>query len=175
MKKCTVIYAIVCAIATLIFLPCSQTFAQGKATSDDVYQLILRAVPVMEELGDAGLEAFKDPKGEFVYKDTYVLVLDCDKMVLAAHPNNKLIGIDLKDHLDKNPDPGKRKNQDREVCEVSTRANGGWVEYYWEKLGSDVPSRKISFTVRVPNTGYALVSGIYDDTTSVEELNARLK
>ena len=121
------------------------------------------------------MEAFKDPKGEFVYKDTYVLVVDCANMVLVAHPNNKIIGLDLKKNMDKNPDPAKRKQHDRELCEVSQRPNGGWVEYYWEKLGSKEPSRKISFAIRAPGTDYVLVAGIYNETTSVDELNASLK
>ena len=96
-------------------------------------------------------------------------------MVLVAHPNNKLIGLDLKKNVDKNPDPAKRKQHDRELCEVSQRPNGGWVAYYWEKLGSKEPSRKISFAIRAPGTGYALVAGIYDEATSVDALNASLK
>ena len=152
-----------------------RALAGDNATPDEVYGLILKAVPVIEELGPEGLEAFQDPHGEFVYKDTYVLVLDCANMVLAAHPNKKLIGLDLKNHLDKNPDPAKRKNHDAEICKVSARPNGGWVEYYWEKLGSSEPARKISFALKVPGTDYTVVAGIYDEATSVEELNATLK
>ena len=155
----------------LLAIPFSAAVAQDKATPQEVYELILKAVPILESLGEAGLEAFKDPKGEFVYKDTYVLVLDCAGMVLAAHPNNKLIGIDLTKNMDKNPDPAKRKNHDQEICDVSKNPNGGWVEYYWEKLGESAPSRKISFALQVPGTDYTLVAGIYDDNTSVEELN----
>ena len=167
-------------IGTVVLMLCvslinTPVCAEEKATPEEVYTLILKAVPVVEELGEAGLEAFKDPKGEFVYKDTYVLVLDCANMVLVAHPNKKLIGLDLKNNFDKNPDPAKRKQHDREICQVSQRPNGGWVEYYWEKLGSTEPSRKISFTIRAPGTDYALVAGIYDETTSVDQLNASLK
>jgi cytochrome c len=168
------------AIATIVFfallaVPFTATHAEEKATPQEVYELILKAVPVIESLGEAGLEAFKDPKGEFVYKDTYVLVLDCAGMVLAAHPNNKLIGLDLKKNLDKNPDPAKRKNHDQEICVTGKNPNGGWVEYYWEKLGESTPSRKISFALQVPGTDYTLVAGIYDENTSVDELNKMVK
>ena len=163
------------ALFLSLSLVCAPSYAGEKATADEVYELIIKAVPVVEELGEPGLDAFKDPKGEFVYKDTYVLALDCTNMVLVAHPNNKLIGLDLKNNQDKNPDPAKRKNHDREICQVSKQPNGGWVEYYWEKLGSGQPARKISFAIQVPGTDYTLVSGIYDDATSVDELNASLK
>ena len=166
-------FSLAIAIAMFFSLPCTATFAEEKATPDEVYELILKAVPVIEQLGEAGLEAFKDPKGEFVYKDTYVLVLDCGKMKMAAHPNPKVIGISL-DNMDKHPDPSKRKYQSREACEMGSRPTGGWVDYYWPKLGSSEASRKISFNIKVPGTDYVLCSGIYDDTTSVEELNASL-
>ena len=169
------IIALNVAAALLISLFSLPAFAQDKATPEEVLNLILNAVPVMEKLGPEGLEAFKDPKGEFVYKDTYVLVIDCENMVLLAHPNPKFNGISLKDHLDKNPDPAKRKYHDVEVCEVAKRPYGGWVEYYWEKLGETEPSRKISFAIQVPGSNYTLVAGIYDDNASVEELNAKLK
>ncbi len=118
------------ALLGLVIFSAVPGLAQERATPQEVYELILEAVPVIEELGEEGLEAFKDPNGEFVYKDTYVLVLDCDNLVLAAHPNEKIVGIDLSNHLDKNPEPDKRKNHDKALCKVGSRPNGGWVEYY---------------------------------------------
>jgi cytochrome c len=59
-----------------------------------------------------------------------------------------------------------------EISAASKTPTGGWVEYYWEKLGETTPSRKISFAIQVPGTDYTLVAGIYDDTTTVDELNA---
>lgn len=174
MKRFSAVTAAI-VFTMMIAAPFTTVCAGEKATPEEVYELILKAVPVVESLGEAGLDAFKDPNGEFVYKDTYVLALDCSQMVLAAHPNNKLIGLDLKNNQDKNPDPAKRKNHDREICEVSKRPNGGWVEYYWEKLGESTPSRKISFAIQVPGTDYALVSGIYDEGTSVDSLNQMVK
>ena len=53
--------------------------------------------------------------------------------------------------------------------------NGVWVEYWWEKLGEEKPARKISFMVQVPGQPFQVTAGIYDDSTSVEELNKSLK
>jgi len=155
-------------------LCCSSAAAQDKATPQEVYDLIIKAVPVVQELGEDGLEAFKDPKGEFVYKNAYVIAFDCGKMKMAAHPNPKLVGIDLTNHQDKNPDPAKRKNQDREACEISKRPNGGWMEYYWNKPNSEEVARKVGFVIGVPGTDYALMSTIYDDDANIDELNASL-
>ena len=168
-------YSLLVVLACTMFLPSGMVFAGEQATPDEVYELILKAVPVVEELGQAGLEAFNDPHGEFVYKETYILVLDCATMTIAAHPNNKIIGRSLKGDLDKNPDPAKRIEHGEAMCEVGNRPNGGWLAYYWDKIGSSEPARKISFCLRVPGKDYTLVAGIYDETTSVEELNSQLK
>ena len=159
----------------MVAVSCSFSLAEEKATPEEVLNLILEGVPVIEQLGADGLKAFSDPKGEFVFKDTYIYVVDCEKMIVLAHPNTKLIGIEVKNLEDKNPDPSKRIIHNNLLCEVGKRPYGGWVEYYWEKLGEDKPSRKISFSILAPNTNYALISGIYDDNTSVEELNSKLK
>jgi cytochrome c len=63
---------------------------EDKATAMDVYDLVLKVHGVLSSRGEKGLEAFNDPKGEFVYgefvyKDTYVFVQQCPEHV-AAHP-----------------------------------------------------------------------------------------
>ena len=146
----------------------------SQATTDEVYDIILKAVNVLGTLGEEGLAAFNDPKGEFSYKDTYVMVINCDTMKIVAHPNPKLVGLDVAEGMDKNPDPAKQINPNVAVCEVKKNPNGGWVEYYWEKLGETTPSRKISFALGVPETPWVLVAGIYNDTISVQELNAKI-
>lgn len=150
-------------------------FAQDSATTDDVYELILRAVPVIQELGQEGLDAISDPKGEFVKKGAYVYVIDCATMKMVAHPAKKLVGLDLSNDRDKNPDPAKVKMHSREMCELSKLPSGGWLEYYWNKLGSEEVARKVGFVIGVPGTSYALMSAIYDDTSDVAKLNASLK
>ncbi|WP_022666394.1 cache domain-containing protein [Desulfospira joergensenii] len=163
------------ALAALVLGWGSSCFAEESATPQEVFDLILKAVPVVEQLGEEGLAAFNDPNGEFVYKDTYVLAVDCAKMVMAAHPNEKLVGKNLKGFMDKNPDPAKRKEPNVEMCEAGKQPNGGWTEFYWVKLGDDQPLRKINFSIQVPGTEYTLIAGIYDEHTSLEELNAQLK
>ena len=173
MKK---LISIVSALLVLSFFTGSSAFAQDNgATADDVYELILKAVPVIDELGEDGLKAFDDPKGEYVYKGAYVFVIDCSTMTMVAHPAKHMVGADLSKSIDKNPDPAKRKKHGDEMCELSKRPNGGWLEYYWNRLGSEEVARKIGFVIGVPGTTYALASTIYDDTTDIDKLNASLQ
>ena len=85
-KKAFVFCAMFIAVLSLTAMP---AMAQDKATTKDVYDLIIKAAEVMQSLGEEGLEAFKDPKGEFTYKDTYVLVIDCAAMKMLAHPQSQ--------------------------------------------------------------------------------------
>lgn len=153
----------------------STAFAADKATPEEVYEMIVKAVNVVQELGDEGLEAFNDPKGEFVWKDTYVFVIDCGEMKILAHPKAKRIGKDIKNNQDKNPDPAKKIYHNRTMCEIANNPNGGWISYYWPKLGQDTASRKISFVLKAPGTNYVLVAGIYNDDADVEALNKQLQ
>ena len=68
----------------------------SKATPEDVYNLVLKAYEVVKALGEESFPAFNDPKGEFVYKDTYILIQRCPSQ-MVAHPYalDKLKDIDL--------------------------------------------------------------------------------
>jgi hypothetical protein len=137
---------------------------EDKATAEDVYNLVLKAHEVISSLGKEGLEAFNDPKGEFVYKDTYVFVQECPKYVVA-HPFalDKLKGRDLS---------GVYPHQNT-LCEGAKNPNGTWVEYQWPKPGETKPSRKVGFIIAVEGTPYAVVASIYSDDLSIDELNAK--
>lgn len=172
MKKLSLMMLI--GIISTIF-PLSMAMAEGKATPEEVYEKILQANEVVQQLGDEGLAAFKDPKGEFVWKDSYVFVIDCAKMTIVAHPKAKRIGAELQNNKDKNPDPEKKIYHNRAQCKIAETPNGGWVSYYWPKLKEEVASRKISFVLKSQGTDYALVAGIYNDNVNVETLNAQLK
>lgn len=165
------------AVLTLVFalLAASPGFAGEKATPKEVYDMILNAANVLETLGDEGLDAFNDSKGEFVWKDSYVFIIDCSKMKIVAHPKKKRIGADLSNNMDKNPDPSKRKMHNREMCELAKNPMGGWVDYYWGKLGDAKPTRKIGFIIQVPGTPYSATAGIYNDAVDVADLNRQLQ
>ena len=138
----------------------------GKATPEDVYNLVVKAYEVVKALGEESLAAFNDPKGEFVYKDTYVLVERCPSE-MAAHPfaMAKLKGVDIDKTLPFN----------RSLCDAGEKPGGSWGEYAWPKPGETEPSRKISYCIRVEGTPYTLMAGIYSDTAKVEDLNKTLR
>jgi cytochrome c len=138
----------------------------SKAAPQDVYDLVLKAYDVVQALGEESFPAFNDPKGEFVYKDTYVLIQRCPSE-MVAHPFAlaKLKGVDLNKTLSFN----------KALCDCGEKPGGSWGEYYWPKPGETEPSRKISYSLRVDGTPYTVMAGIYSDTEKVEDLNKTLR
>lgn len=158
----------------ILFFVSGPVKAQQRATPQEVYDMVLKAALMIEQLGTEGLTALSETR-EFIWKDSYVWAVDCGRDVVVAHPNRKVIGLKLATGWDKNPDKSKRKQHNLEMCKGAANPAGIWVEYWWEKLGDNKASRKISFMVQVPGQPYQVTAGIYDDSTSVVKLNQSLK
>jgi cytochrome c len=142
-------------------------FAAESATVDEAYAKVLAGAGVMESLGVAGLAAFNDPKGEFVWKDSYTTIVDCQKSEIVAHPSPKLIG--LSSDVVKDMKTGKLVI--KEFCEASN-PHGTWLEYWWTKPGGEEKMfRKLMFAIPVEGTPYIVAAGIYDENMTLEELN----
>jgi len=142
--------------------------AQDKATAQEVIAKVREAASALSKTGD--LAQFNQKQDPWVWKDTYVLVQDCDKMVVAAHPlRPEQIGQGLgsiKNTSGKNiyPDPAA-------LCDGAKKPSGVWIEYRWTKQGEKEDSRKISYYLSVKGTPYVAAAGIYDDKATIAELS----
>jgi cytochrome c len=156
----------ICLMAFLILFSFSPALADdSKATPQDVYDIVLKAYDVVKALGEESFPAFNDPKGEFVYKDTYAMVQRCPDAMMA-HPfaMEKLKGFDL-----------TKFPFNEALCDAGEKPGGGWVEYNWPKPGETDPSRKVSYVIKVEGTPYTVMAGIYSDTAKIEDLNKTLR
>ena len=52
----------------------------------------------------------------------------------------------------------------QEQQKASKNPDGGFVRYSWRKLGSSIPSSKISFVREIPEWGWTIGAGVYLDT-----------
>lgn len=157
---------LVMLVAFVVLFSSVQVRAEGdKATPQDVYDLVLKAYEVVKALGEKSFPAFNDPKGEFVFKDTYAFVERCPS-VMAAHPfaMEKLKEVDL----------DKTFPFNTPICAAGEQSGGSWIEYMWPKPGETAPSRKVSYSLRVEGTPFTVISGIYSDTAKIDELNKTL-
>ncbi|MCP4379998.1 MAG: calcium:proton antiporter [Hyphomicrobiales bacterium] len=153
--------------------------ADEGATPQEVVAKVHEAATYLEENGEAGLALFDKAKSPFVWKDSYVFVLDCPADVIAAHPieGTKGLAISTLEDVD-------GRDFGRLMCEASAQPDGSWVVYKWPKPVADdgadqlaeasEASRKVAFILKVAGTPYTVGAGDYDDTLAVEDLEGLL-
>jgi cytochrome c len=128
------------------------------ATPDEVITKCHEAAKFIRDNGiDAAMKSIGDKNGPFVWKDTYVFLMNMDGKMLA-HPmkpalTEKETLVEVKDTAG--------KPLFLEFIEVANNKGKGWVDYMWPKPGQDDPALKSSFIYRVPGTQYIVGAGIY--------------
>ncbi|RJR33422.1 MAG: calcium:proton antiporter [Desulfobacteraceae bacterium] len=151
------------------------------ATPEEVIQKTQEAAKFLAEEIAKGPEAEKaalaymnkQENNRFVWKDTYVWVLccECEPKTNAAHPiNQKIVGPDLSGMKDK-----QGNLFFLQFCETSRNPKGGWVEYWWPKVGETKASRKITYVVKVPGTKYQVGAGTYDEKLDAQALGKLIR
>ena len=152
--------------ALLSFGLCQQDVAQDKATPQELPQKVQEAAASLSKSGESGLAVFDNKPSPWVWKDTYIFVLDCGRGVMAAHPMKpELIGKPLTSLTDAHGKPAFEL-----LCAATRNPNGTWAEYSIPKPGEKDPSRKISYGYRVEGTSYVVGAGIFDAQTQINDL-----
>ncbi|MFC2102323.1 cache domain-containing protein [Bacteroidota bacterium] len=110
--------------------------------------------------GESAFEKLKDLTSEFVFKDSYIFVLDTSYTLLVNAPFHDLEGKNLYDMQDVNG-----KYFFREFVQVAEEDGSGWVFYKWPKPGETKPSNKCSYIKKIATRGkiYIVGTGIYHD------------
>jgi cytochrome c len=145
-------------IAALMLSLAGPTWAGGSATQDEVVAKCQEAAKFIHDKGvDAAIKAIGDKSGPFVWKDTYVFLMNMDGKMLA-HPikpelTQKESLVEVKDSAG--------KPLFLEFIELANSKGKGWVDYMWPKPGQDQPAAKTSYIYRVPETQYIVGAGIY--------------
>lgn len=123
-----------------------------------VVDMVTNAVNRIETDGEAAFEQFRDPKGPFIAKDSYIFVFDPNgvDLVNPAFPN--LEGRNLMDLKDT-----QGKELVREMMHVAQTKDSGWVDYMWPKPGESVSTQKSAYVSRAKLAhGWVLVGcGVY--------------
>ena len=135
-------------------------FAGDSATKDECVSMCKKAAALITEKGlDAGLAEINNPKGQFVWKDSYVFALNTANGQTMAHPIKPgLIGKNLMGVKDIN---GVMLFV--EFQKVGQSASGeGWVSYMWPKPGEKKPSPKHAYIYKVPGHDLSMGAGIYE-------------
>lgn len=156
------------ALALFVVTAPRVTVGQVAATPQEVVAKVREAASTLSKTGDVA--QFNQKRSSWVWKDTYISVLDCDKKVLVAHPvRADLIGqsmTSIKDMRGKSlyPDPAA-------FCDAAMKPSGVWTEYWWAKRGEKEGSRKLSYHLGGKGTPYVVAAGVYDDKMTIAELS----
>ena len=150
-------------IACFLVIPVLVMFLAGplwaeSATKEEVIAKCQEAAKYIRDNGiDAAIQTISDKAGPFVWKDTYVFLMNMDGKMLA-HPIKP--ELTQKETLVKVKDTAG-KPLFMEFIELANSKGKGWVDYLWPKPGQDKPAAKTSYIYRVPNTQYIVGAGIY--------------
>lgn len=138
-----------------------------KETPQSVVANVHKAVELLKQKGSEALSILTDPKSEFNDRDAYLFIIDVDSSLVVSNPRfPERTGGNIREHLDW---AGKRYGV--ELCEVAMQG-GGWIEFIWPKPGTNEGVRKISYICPIPGMRYTVCAGIYNDTMTLDELNA---
>jgi hypothetical protein len=159
----------VCLLAVLPGAASAQSeMVTGKATPQEVYQKVTEAAQFLAKSGEKGLKEFENSRGKFVWKDTFVWVTECEKNYCLPTPKSQDLGLSLSQM--KCHQTGKLYILG--LCDdMAAHPEGAWVEHWQPRPGFDKPQRKVSFMMQVPKSPYQVVSDVFDDATTLEELN----
>jgi signal transduction histidine kinase len=147
-------------LAVLLALCLAVTAFADKATKEEVIAKVKEATTMITNKGrDAAFREINNQEGKFVWKDTYVFVIDLQGTIVARAFQQQAIGKNWMKWQDKS-DPPKQPVQ--MMVDVAKDKGEGWVEYMYPKPGEDTPSKKISYVSKVPGQNLLVGAGIYE-------------
>lgn len=161
------------SLLCLVILLCTgNAFARDTATASEVMDKVKEAAAVLSKTGRDGLQQFQDEKSQWVWKDTYVFVFDCDNLTMLANPvYPDLVGKRQAGLVDKTGNYFFIGFCDA----IENSPNGRWVEYWWPEKKGQAPKRKLSFVMQVPDRDFGVGGGIYTDAETAMDLNTDLQ
>ena len=159
------------AVVLLVLALSNSAQGQATATPQEIVHKVHEAASSLAKAGaakagEASLTQFNQKQSPWVWKDTYIFVLDCTANTMAAHPiKPELVGKDISKMTDT-----KGTAFFGDLCAATKKPSGVWVEYWWPKPGEKEGSRKISYALRAENTPYVVGAGTYDEKATIAEL-----
>lgn len=132
--------------------------ANDSATKEECVVNCREAAALINSKGvEAAIEKISDQKGPFVWKDSYVFLMNLDGKMLA-HPFKP--ELTKKDHVLLMTDPTDKPLFVHFVNLAKSKGEG-WVDYMWPKPGKSTPQKKITYIYRVPGTDLFVGAGVY--------------
>nr|VFK38463.1 MAG: Single Cache domain 2-containing protein [Candidatus Kentron sp. TC]VFK39884.1 MAG: Single Cache domain 2-containing protein [Candidatus Kentron sp. TC]VFK54164.1 MAG: Single Cache domain 2-containing protein [Candidatus Kentron sp. TC] len=146
-------------VSTLAYFS-PQAFAadKGNATTEECVQQVQKAAALVVAEGlEEAIKVIGNPKGPFVWKDSYVFLMDLEGKMLA-HPMQPQLTHHK--HVLLHTDP-----TDKAIfvhfINVANNTGKGWVSYMWPKPGKSSPSKKLTYVYKVDSENVLVGAGVY--------------
>jgi signal transduction histidine kinase len=128
-----------------------------RGTATEAMAMVKKAAAYIKTNGrDKAFSEFINPKGQFVDRDLYVLVMDMKGTMLANGANPRLVGKDVRNIKDAD---GRLIIQ--EFIATASDKGSGWVEYKWPNPATGAIERKSTFVEK--HDELVIGAGIYKD------------
>ncbi|HEY5674824.1 MAG TPA: cache domain-containing protein [Malonomonas sp.] len=148
------------AILAAALLFGNSALAEEYATRAECVEMTKAAAEMLLENREAGIAEIANKEGKFVWKDTYVFLMDMEGNMLA-HPfvpqlteKGPLFGVSDKNKQDP-------KMIFVEFVDIAKKNGKGWIGYMWPKPNSRTAENKFTFIRRVGQTDMIVGAGIY--------------
>lgn len=145
----TIVFTLLCFGAVM---------AEGeKATKEECVAKCKEVAAIAQEKGlDAAIEAVMAPGSPFVWKDSYVYILDMNGTVLAHPISTKLKGQSAMGFKDANG-----KLFIAESINLTKDKNEGWVDYMWMVPDTKEIKPKQTYLYKIPGKEALALAGVY--------------
>jgi cytochrome c len=134
--------------------------AAESGTKDECMAKTKEAGKMVTDKGvEAAVAEVNKKDGKFVWKDTYVFLMDLDGKMIAHPMSPALVGQNVLDKKDKG-EPGKLLFV--EFVKVAKEKGEGWVDYMWMNPGDAKARKKVTYIYRVPGKNVLAGAGVYE-------------
>lgn len=145
-------------VALAVLCIAASAAAQQTATKEECVMKCHEAAALINSKGlDEAIKQISDPKGPFVWKDSYVFLMNLEGKMLAHPMQPELTQLN---HCLLITDPTD-KALFVSFVNLARTVGHGWVEYMWPKPGKKSPSKKITYIYRVPGKDLFVGAGVY--------------
>lgn len=156
--KSTLIFLVV-LLQTCLLLPVMALAEEG-ASRAEIIEMCHKAEQLLLTNKEAGIAEIAKADGQFVWKNTYVFLMDFDGNMLAHPVIPQLMEKGpLLDLVDKNKENPKKIIV--EFINIAKTNGDGWVWYKWTKPNSREVADKFTYIHRVGFTDMLVGAGIY--------------
>ena len=149
------------ALATLMVLIIGTgiVVAGELATKEECVQKCAEVAKIINSKGvEAAVKEVNDASGQFIWKDTYVYLMNLEGTIVAHGPQPKFIGknlMGLKDPI------LKKAWYPALFAKIKAGSNSGWFLYHWKKPNAKGLYKKDCYYQRAGNL--VIFAGIYGD------------